>query len=126
MSEAGAEPFGAPSKKANALAPVPMFDPLLHSARQVVESVAWFRREVNRADQLCANMEQVVGEMVQAKIAEHATKQVELSVARLREQVTKAHQFCERMEGLTADLQGGDIFDAEFKMPRMLTKQGGG
>lgn len=120
--------FGVPAKSRAAgkpvshLAPVPMFDPMLQSARDMVQSLNWFRREIGHADNLCTNMEQVTEELLASKIAEDAAKHVQAAVAKLRANVTKVSGFCQRLELLTAELQGG--MDTDFEMPETYRRVG--
>lgn len=117
------EPFGA-KRAVSTYAPVPMFDPLLQSARDIVGALDWFKREIAKADMLCTNMESICVEMEQAKIAEFASKHVTQAVQRLRTQITRVSEFCQRMEALTADLQDSGMLEegtTTFKMPRAFT-----
>lgn len=122
------ETFGVPAKSRRTvshLAPVPMFDPMLAAARDTVQALTWFRREVTRAETMCTNMEQVVTEMLESKIAEDAAKHVQAAVFRLRDTTNKASNFCTRLENLTAELQGGTFEEGEdtFQGPaRLMTK----
>lgn len=120
------ELFGA-KRTVSHLAPVPMFDPMLASAREMVQSLNWFRREVTKGETLCTNMEQVLAEMLDSKIAEDAAHHVAASVQRLRDNMTKASNFCTRLENLTAELQGDHAESEEvFEMPNVgwANKQG--
>lgn len=113
-----AEVFGKPNRRGvNYLAPVPMFDPMLAAARELVKSLEWFGREVGKAEDLCTNMETVTAQMVESKIAEDAARHVDAAVKRLREKIMEARNYHDRLDGLAADLHGGE--DETFKMPRV-------
>lgn len=133
MSDSNVEsvaPFGAPAPKGTAvaavvshLAPVPMFNPMLNAARDMVQGVNAFRAEIARADELCTNMEKLAQELTESSIMPNVAKHMEASVQRFRSQVTKVSDFCVRMEGVTADLHGG--MDEDFKLPKSFQQARG-
>ena len=108
------EPFGVPTKHK---APVPAFDPLLDAARGVAQSVAWLRREVNRAMMMVENMHGVAKEMLDSKLAPDATKHVEAQVGILHTQIDRLNDFCLRLEGLSAELSTVGIMEEKIKLP---------
>ncbi len=111
-----AEPFGKP-RRVSHLAPVPMFDPLLKAARDLVQTLEWFGREVEKAESLCTSMESVTAELLESKIAEDASRQIDAAVRSLRQRVEEARGYHARLGRLASELHGGD--DDTFKLGRI-------
>lgn len=112
--ESNTAAFGVPQRhKAN----VPAFDPLLDAAREVTQSVASFRRELDRIVELSTNMHGIASEMEQSGMAPDAAKHVSLQVVRLRMQINKLNDYCLRLEGITAELSTIDLLAENISVP---------